>query len=441
MFRSVAFFKKASSFHIKLPSVLKYNFSTKHHHSPADTNKPETNGDFAKDQFDKRINQISNTTEDISSIEQYVKTFNDKVYKQNLELSNKLQELFQDESKSGAKIFTAVNEINKINLNNSATLLDVFLKQILKYNDSVRLFIKQNEKKYTRYNYMYPWTLAIVWLCVGAYFYEIFIRKRVRTEAIIERMIKNYLEFSPQFFKTNKVIPIFDDHKNITNSINFDLSSNLVLIGPEAMGKTESINYFCLSQNQKDSLTIYINLDKIGLRHSFQKVVSTTLSKNSEIVNSENIEFLHSEEFCSKLLDILSTRSQVTFIFDNYRNSRDENFIFEKALPAIRNVKAFKSVTLANNNEIYKKAKFNNVQVKYLNFSSTRAFKNFLVEKINSYLKKRIEFSNVELFNEENLKSLFEQEYFFSFDDLQKYISKNNSLQCKNYYFKNNSIP
>ena len=42
-----------------------------------------------------------------------------------------------------------VNEINKINLNNSSELLQVFLNKILKYNDSVRLFIQQSERKNT----------------------------------------------------------------------------------------------------------------------------------------------------------------------------------------------------------------------------------------------------------------------------------------------------
>ena len=64
-----------------------------------------------------------------------------------------------------------------------------------------------------------------------------------------------------------------------------------------------------------------------------------------------------------------------------------------------------------------------------MNFIQTRTFKNYLVEKINTYAKKRVDYSNLELFSEENINSLFKHFYYFSYDDLFKYIEANNSVQ------------
>ncbi len=106
----------------------------------------------------KRVNSITkNENDDYSSVKQYIKVINKRVNKQNLHLSKKFVDIFKEDNQaSSAKIFTAINELNKINLNNSSALVQVFPEQTLKYNDSVRIFIQQSEKKSSNHSSLIP---------------------------------------------------------------------------------------------------------------------------------------------------------------------------------------------------------------------------------------------------------------------------------------------
>lgn len=409
-------------------------FSSSSKHNIDDSSNAAVNPNASKE-FEKRVNTITkNENDDYSSVEQYMKVFNEKVYKQNLDLSNKLSDIFKEDAQpSGAKIFTAINEINKINLNNSSALLQVFLNQILKYNDSVRLFIQQSEKKSSRYSSLIPLSIFLIWISAGIFIYSFYKKRNFNYEKVFENLYKNYNDTASKLFKIDVAFPIYDDHKNVTNSINFDEYNHIVLIGPQSMGKTESVKHFCLSQCLKDNLALYIDLnnsenidDVAGLENLIRnKLIEHYTGKD---ISDVNYSIVQSDEFSRKLYAYLKNK-RVYFVFDNYNSNRDNAKIFNIAIPSIIEKRGWKSLIMSDDNDIVKNAISHNLTVKYINFIQTRSYKNYLVEKLNTYCKKRIEYSNLELFTEDNMNILYKNFYFVSFKDLADYLHGNNSIE------------
>jgi hypothetical protein len=430
MIKSIKFFNlKKLKFANKLN--LKF-FSNKHVTEDSSNNSPNPSKEF-----EKRVNSITkNENDDYSSVEQYMKVFNEKVYKQNLDLSNKLVDIFKEDNQaSGAKIFTAINEINKINLNNSSALLQVFLNQILKYNDSVRLFIQQSEKKSSKYSSLIPLSMFLIWISAGIFIYSFYKMSTFNYEKVSENLFKSYNDNAAKLFKIDVAFPIFDDHKSVINTINFDEYNHIVLIGPKAIGKTESVKHFCLSQCLKDNLALYVDLNNTEAVNDitqFQRLVRNKLIENytGKDITIANASIVNSDEFAKKLVEYLKTK-RVYFVFDNYNSERDHSKLFNIAISSIKENRGWKSLVISDNNEITKTAISNNLTVKYINFIQTRSFKNYLVEKLNTYCKKRVEYSNLDLFTEENMSSLYKNFYYFSFKDLNDYLRGNSSIESK----------
>lgn len=390
--------------------------------------KTQEHTEEGKQEFEKRLNTLSTSEpNDIENVEQYVKIFNDKIYKQNLDLTNKLNDIFKDDTPSTTKIFTAINEINKINLNNSSKLLQVFLNQILKYNDSVRLFIQQTQRKNNKYNFLTPITILLIWICGGIFLYNQFKHKLVNYDNLIEKAIREYTDSASEIFKLNKKFPINDDHKNITNSINFDQFNNLVLIGPSGIGKSESVKHFCFTQNQKDVVTFYIDLNSEKTHNNLHELIT------SKILSFSKNEISNTDAFSKHLINHLNSK-QVLFVFDNFNFNRDNQIYFEKFNQNIKNNTIWKSIVITNNNNIYEKSVRNNLGIKYINFTQTRNFKNYLLEKINIFTKKRTEFSNLETFKEENLNSIYKNLFYFSYNDMISYLASNSNVESKYIY-------
>ena len=418
---------------LKFTSKLNLKFFSNKHGSEDST----TNSSNPSKEFEKRVNSITkNENDDYSSVEQYMKVFNEKVYKQNLDLSNKLVDIFKEDNQaSGAKIFTAINEINKINLNNSSALLQVFLNQILKYNDSVRLFIQQSEKKSSKYSSLIPLSMLLIWISAGIFIYSFYKMSTFNYEKVSENLFKSYNDNAAKLFKIDVAFPIFDDHKSVINTINFDEYNHMVLIGPKAIGKTESVKHFCLSQCLKDNLALYVDLNNTEAVNDitqFQRMVRNKLIENytGKDLTSANASIVNSDEFAKKLVEYLKTK-RVYFVFDNYNSERDHSKLFDIAIGSIKEIRGWKSLVISDNNEITKSAISNNLTVKYINFIQTRSFKNYLVEKLNTYCKKRVEYSNLDLFTEENMNSLYKNFYYFSFKDLNDYLHGNSSIESK----------
>ena len=266
-------------------------------------------------------------------------------------------------------------------------------------------------------------------------------------EKTFDNMVKFYNDQAPKYFKINIKFPIFDDHKNVTNALNFDMHKHILLIGPHSIGKTESVKHFCLTQSLKDVLTIYIDLNTLNIGGAaadsefnstlLHNIVRDKLIENYEgkDITSLNREVFLTQEVSIKLFEYLKTRN-VYFIFDNYNHKRDAELVMNHSLPNIVNNSNWRSLVVSDNNEVYRTSLENNLEVKYVNFVQTRTYKNYLVEKLNSFVKKRVEFSNLELFDEENINNLFKNFYYFSYEDLFRYLEANNSIESKKKKYK-----
>jgi DNA-binding transcriptional regulator YiaG len=60
-------------------------------------------------------------------------------------------------------------------------------------------------------------------------------------------------------------------------------------------------------------------------------------------------------------------------------------------------------------------------------------FNNYLLENINHFMKTSTQYSNCELFSENNIKSL-RNTYHISFDFITEYLNYNNSIKGIIYY-------
>lgn len=300
-------------------------------------------------QSDKQIKNSSNIQEEnTSNIQQYNKIFNDKIYKQNLELTSKLSELFsskeesnikgstQEKQADSAKIFTAVNEINKVNLTNTTSLLDVFLNQVLKYNDSVKLLIQANEKK--KFSLANQLTILFIWLVAGTYLYTEY-KQRAKNNYNFKDFPKQYIDKSGDIFKTNinlKYPQLETIYKDFSNSINFHENNLLAIIGPAKTGKSEAVKQYCLNQNNKEILTFYFDLDTTNLELNFKDAIYENL-KSSLNLGINNINNSLNQQFEAEELFKSFEKENLIFVFDNYNNKRDKHFVFNTSLNLIKN--------------------------------------------------------------------------------------------------------
>jgi hypothetical protein len=375
-------------------------------------------------EFEKRLNSTDPLPEDYANIEQYSKIFNEKIYKQNLEITNKLNEIFTQDGNAniGTKVFTAVNEINRINLNNTSTMLQVFLNQILKYNDSVRLFIQHSERKGSRSNSYILMTALFVWVFGGIYLYNQY-KQSVNYDHFFENMLKNYYDNSPERYKLETDLPVYNDSEYIGSIVNFVGAGNLILIGASGIGKSEAMRSFCTKQWNKDNLYIYFDLNTrphSGDNCRFDKLVIKALGDGYNKLDRSDI-------FYTTLFEKLKDKEAV-FVFDNYKHERDECFLFNN-IEFFKNNKNWKSITVADNNDIYQQGITNDMGIKYISFSQSGNFKSYLFDKISNYCRKKVKYTNLELFTSDNLNGIYDNLAYFSYGDLQKYLEFNSTIR------------
>jgi hypothetical protein len=397
----------------------------------------ENNFEKNSKNFEKRVNSVKaeqDNEEHYLNIEQYMKVFNERVYMQNADLTQKLTDIFKDnEVPSGSKIFATVNEVNKINLNNTSKLLQVFLNQVLKYNDSVRLLMQAKEKKGSKINILIGPSIILLWICAAIFIYLFLKDFLINKDRIYENLIKNFNDEIINRMKIHIKYPIHDDHKNFTNLLNFDLHKNIVIIGPKSTGKSESAKHFCLTKGMKDVLSVYIDLNIISEKEFALIINSILFEYYNESFWHKSKSNLLSLDNAQNLISFLKKKN-VYFVFDNYIQERDYNRVFYSSMPNILSNLNWNSIIISDNNQVYETALERNIEIKYVDFNQTRTFKNYLFEKINSFAKKKVDYSNLEHFNEENIALLYKSLYYFSFQDLFNYIESNDTIKSKIYF-------
>jgi hypothetical protein len=369
-------------------------------------------------EFEKRLN-TTEPSEDYASIEQYSKIFNEKISKQNVEIANKLNDIFaNDTGNTGTKVFAAINEINRINLNNTSTMLSVFLNQILKYNDSVRLFIQQSEKKNNKSHFYILLTAMFAWIFGGVYLWKQY-KKSINYDTYFEKMLKEYYDICPNKYKLDKEYPLFTGSDYIANIVNFVGYTNIAILGPKGVGKTQAMHNYCMKGWNKDNLVIYIDLNNIG-NNNLKKIIVDTIVLDDR--------FKKGEKFYNIIYNKIKEKEAI-IVFDNYNHKRDETLVFDNHDYINSNTK-WKSIIVSENNEMYERAINSNIEVKYVQHIQSNTYKNFLYDKISNYCRKKTQYTNLELFTSDNINTLFDSFAFFSFEDLEMYLKLNNTIKC-----------
>jgi len=288
--------------------------------------------------FADRINNIEKQDkgreEEFQDIESYLKVLNEKSNQENFEVIKKITEIFKEDNNS-VKVFSIVQEINKINLANSSSILKTFLSNVLKYNESFKNYLEETNKINRRYKYLVPISLFIFSL-IGV----LYLKSQItfKSNKVALKVVNNYFDNLKYLFKLNIKFPIFNDHRNLTNSILFNDNNMLVIIGPYGVGKTESIKNYCFRESQNGRFLIYIDLKSEKYRNKgIQQILSDRLVEEvkpdswlSFQLNTVMLRLgysLNTDTFYNEIMKCLNDKD-VTIILDNYTDEQDNQLVF-----------------------------------------------------------------------------------------------------------------
>mmetsp|Transcript_5825 Transcript_5825/g.6012 ORF Transcript_5825/g.6012 Transcript_5825/m.6012 type:complete len:568 (+) Transcript_5825:3-1706(+) len=395
--------------------------------------------------FVSSINDIDSVK--LGSVDGFIKNFNAKLHKQNLELTNKVYDLFNDSNKTSSnssdhfKIFMSLNEINKVNVNNTSKLLKLFLVEILKHSKSnqegTASSSKQGENNYS-------WPLFLFLLLIGYGFYSMVYTKSKQIEVAAGKVIESLtnrdklaLEYPssqfPYFEKLNIPIKVKGSASQVT-------SKNLILIGGKGIGKSESLRSFTLNQVTPDNLVIYADLrkgydwDKIL---SYEDLTREVLRKETPGIKNRlklsNFNNFEMNELVKYFFTLLNNKPSL-IVFDNFDYDEDH-----RLLPLIEsyNQKNFKTIIATSHAAKLEyhlaNTRFNNYQIKYLENNEVN-FKRFMVDKISKHIKQQEDKTICEKFDQYNYNQFKEGVPSVDFYRLEEYVDSNSTI--KNYLEK-----
>jgi hypothetical protein len=396
------------------------------------------------DNYLNSINDIdSSEKEDLKSVESFVKNFNNRVYRQNMDLTNRIFELFnpaknetgekneENPNINHVKVFVAINEINKVNLNNLSKLMKLFLVETLK---SQKDGGKEEDTIGTNnYNIL---VFLVLLAAFGVYqYYNIYENSSSR---IARKLLDSFLK--PVFLEHQLSLinlPLFEKIQIPTSfgSTAQIHNKNLILIGKRGIGKSVSLIDYCLKESGKGNIVIYadlrkgydwskINSDEDLLREIIIKatpdinVVKKLAKLNHADMNIITKEFLH-----------LIENQNVQIVFDNFNYEEDKKLL---QLTHYFNLKNFKTIISSNcslklHNGILN-SNFSNYKIKYLEINEVN-FKKYLVDKVNKYIKLKLEKVGADKFDSYNTMVLRDTIGSFDFFHLNEYIDSNTSIK------------
>jgi hypothetical protein len=398
--------------------------------------------------FMSSINDIdSSEKEDIRSVEVFIKNFNSKIYKQNVELTNKIHELFTSDlsekneeineknsnSNSNinhAKLFVAINEINNVNLNNISRLLKLFLMEVLRRrNDG-----PQQDTSSSNNNTI----LFLFMLLTALVAYSFYYNAEKSNSRLVTKLVDSFL--NPELLEHQLSLinlPLFERIQIPTSfgSTATIQNKNLILIGKRGIGKSVSLIDYCLKESSKGNIVIYadlrkgydwskINSDEDLLREIIIKatpninIVKKLAKLSHQDMNVITKEFLH-----------LIENQNIQIVFDNFNYEEDHKLL---QLTHYFNLKNFKTI-IASNCSLklhfgILNSNFSNYKIKYLEINEIN-FKKYLVDKVNKYMKLKLEKVGADKFDAYNIMVLKDLIGSFDFFHLNEYIDSNTSIK------------
>lgn len=340
----------------------------------------DTDNKEATESFITSINNIiKEEKDDPKSIESFLKIFNTKMYKQNLELSNKLYDLFNNTSNDSkineSKVFVAINEINKVNIDNTSKLLKMFLSEVLKNQN--KLLSNKKMLLHNNYNVINMSIKYLLLVCIFIWLIVNITKKYDMNSSLLSLISKNTLDNiafeiikvcsdnnSNCFFydTSEEELNIFsntDVQAVLDNSLT--LNSNLFLIGDKCIGKTKSLlNY--IKKQSIDNITksninnvFYIDLKKQNTKdiknefdflikifsfnlNNHNKNKSTLIKETTNLIDEEKIKLIEKVDTLineSKILNIYNDTSKYfptynknkLLIIDNFEYNANNNIL------------------------------------------------------------------------------------------------------------------
>ena len=283
----------------------------------------------------------------INSLSEQIKTDNTAKETKKLYdiLNDKIPEIKDSLNKDSQKetSFEIVSEINRINLKNTAKLLDCQNSLLENYTRKIveqTLILNERMRKNYSMKYLY---LAFFSFCAYE-FYTNFYHHQPNLD--LKKLISNYQEKSVNLLKFDTKIPFFEDHSNVTNLLsNY---SRLFLIGETGIGKSLSIKNYALMESQNpSSIVLYLDLNKLNIiKASILDIL--IMSQILEGVRTEDISMNNINELLNKLKEY-----NVLIILDNF-SSISEQFL-KKSLDLADRING-KLITVAKDNEFSEKA-------------------------------------------------------------------------------------
>ena len=388
-------------------TVSKDKLKIKQHQSSLDHDKEhEEEMKESTENFLNVINDIDNSGEkdESRSIEQYLKIFNNKVYKQNIELTNKIQSIFTDQStpeNENIKTFLAISEINKININNTTKLLRLFLVEVLKSNQNKSNTGKDKSKGNA---FMYI-LLSINSVLLGMILYLLFSYSKNRLRNLSQNILNSLLNIEDNL-KSNKLLKeqlvILVEHQ-ISNILKDNFTkNNLFVFGERNSGKSVSLIKYAQSEILKGNLVIYCNLFDSFCSEEIKSEID--LIKNSLINNliqkgsfnnAELIKSLNSTDRnnFSIILDEISQlkgeKKRQLLILDNFTTKDSHLLSFIEQL----NNRGFKVIISSNNSiEVRENIYKNNLTSYHIDYLDTK--REDIIKNITENKKKYVFYSD-----------------------------------------------
>lgn len=409
----------------------------KHKTKPTQEDGYESSSELkeATESFLDRINDIDSAEkDDIRSIEGFIKNFNSKIYKQNLELTNKIQDMFSDNSNNHVKLFSAINEVNKVNINNTSKLLKIFLEEILKQQKN-----QSNNKSSSSSNSFGIFSLIIL---LGGSFalYQLYNNFDKSTARLAAKVYDAFLK--PEILShevDNVTLPLFEKltiPTTLGNTAQVN-NKNLILIGNRGIGKSESLKNYTLKELEKDNLVIYVDLRK-GYKWdsilSEEDLIKEVLLKSTpKIETLKKISGLNEAQhsiLAREFLSLIEGKS-VQIVFDNFEVDEDFKLLTLIQQLNYKNIKTIiASNTLAKLQYALLNTNFNNYQIRQLSINESN-FKKYLIDKVNKYVKIKLEKVTCDKFDQYNFTLFKEVVGTINFYQIYDYIDSNTTI--KNY--------
>jgi hypothetical protein len=184
----------------------------------------------------------------------------------------------------------------------------------------------------------------IIFSLLGIYFAYKYVKNNYLTSKKVgaTEVVKFYRENGEKLFKSDTFLPVFLDHKNISNLI--VNGKEFMLVGPKGIGKTYSIKHFCMLEAHKDSIVIYKDLNNVSTIENIYEFICSDLVQFYRKENKTEVELKYKE-----VLDLIKGR-KAFFVLDHFSTNHKMLNSYRKVIEVLRSYN-FNIILISDNNK------------------------------------------------------------------------------------------